>query len=100
MPRRQAVAARETAGADAEFESGPVTGQVATNGTGNYTAESDTDLGPHQAYAFQWWLGMVAGFVLVWFGARREYLEGLEQAAPAGTPVPRKKVRIWDEEDG
>ena len=33
----------------------------------------DTDLGPHQAYAFQWWMGMVGGFVLVWFGARREY---------------------------
>ena len=60
----------------------------------------DTDLGPHQAYAFQWWLGMVAGFVLVWFGARREYREGLEQAAPEGTSRPVKKVRIWDEEDG
>ena len=59
----------------------------------------DTDLGPHQAYAFQWWLGMVAGFVLVWFGARREYREGIAVDAPAGSPVPRKKVRIWDEED-
>ena len=59
----------------------------------------DTDLGPHQAYAFQWWLGMVAGFVLVWFGARREYLEGLdgEPGSPAGART--KKVRIWDEED-
>lgn len=46
----------------------------------------DTDLGPHQAYAFQWWLAMVAGFVLVWFGARREYLESLEPVAPAGGP--------------
>ena len=54
----------------------------------------DTDLGPHQAYAFQWWLGMVAGFVLVWFGARREYREGLEQIAPEGTPRPVRKVRI------
>jgi cytochrome oxidase assembly protein ShyY1 len=59
----------------------------------------DTDLGPHQAYAFQWWLGMVAGFVLVWFGARREYQEGLEESAPEGTTTPRRKVRIWDEED-
>ena len=42
---------------------------------------------------------MVAGFVLVWFGARREYREGLELAAPEGTPRPVKKVRIWDEED-
>jgi len=71
----------------------------------------DTDLGPHQAYAFQWWMGMVGGFVLVWFGARREYREGLEEAvgagtgAPAGTgtrarPPKRKRTRIWDEEDG
>jgi cytochrome oxidase assembly protein ShyY1 len=60
----------------------------------------DTDLGPHQAYAFQWWLGMVAGFVLVWFGARREYREGVAAASPEGTPEPRRKVRIWDEEDG
>jgi cytochrome oxidase assembly protein ShyY1 len=58
----------------------------------------DTDLGPHQAYAFQWWLAMVAGFVLVWFGARREYLEGREEVAPRA-PRPRK-VRVWDEEDG
>jgi cytochrome oxidase assembly protein ShyY1 len=60
----------------------------------------DTDLGPHQAYAFQWWLGMVAGFVLVWFGARREYRDGVdgEPGSPGGAP-PRK-VRIWDEEDG
>ncbi|MDU0315884.1 SURF1 family protein [Phycicoccus sp. M110.8] len=42
----------------------------------------DTDLGPHQAYAFQWWLAMVAGFVLVWFGARREHLESLEPVGP------------------
>lgn len=59
----------------------------------------DTDLGPHQAYAFQWWLAMAAGFVLVWFGARREYREGLEQPVDEAAP-PRKKVRIWDEEDG
>ena len=60
----------------------------------------DTDLGPHQAYAFQWWLGMVAGFVLVWFGARREYRDSVdgEPGSPGGAP-PRK-VRIWDEEDG
>jgi len=56
----------------------------------------DTDLGPHQAYAFQWWLAMVAGFVLVVWGARREHLEDLE--SPDAAPRP-KKVRIWDEED-
>ena len=58
----------------------------------------DTDLGPHQAYAFQWWLAMAAGFVLVWFGARREYLESDD--SPEQTASPKaKKVRIWDEED-
>ena len=79
----------------------------------------DTGLGPHQAYAFQWWLAMLAGFALVWWGARREYLEGRQEAvegadgsgvpgsldgSPADEsrrPVPaRRKVRIWDEEDG
>ncbi len=59
----------------------------------------DTDLGPHQAYAFQWWFAMVAGFVLVWFGARREYLEGAD-ADPSSVPATPRKVRIWDEEDG
>lgn len=58
----------------------------------------DTDLGPHQAYAFQWWFAMVAGFVLVWFGARREYLEG-DDAPPRSADARPKKVRIWDEED-
>jgi cytochrome oxidase assembly protein ShyY1 len=59
----------------------------------------DTDLGPHQAYAFQWWAAMVAGFVLVWFGARRERDEALELQS-GDPPTPRAKVRIWDEEDG
>jgi cytochrome oxidase assembly protein ShyY1 len=58
----------------------------------------DTDLGPHQAYAFQWWFAMVAGFALVWFGARREYLEGAD-APERSAPARPKKVRIWDEED-
>lgn len=58
----------------------------------------DTDLGPHQAYAFQWWAGMLAGFVLVFLGARREYLEGLDEPdQPSGRKPAR--VRIWDEED-
>jgi cytochrome oxidase assembly protein ShyY1 len=61
----------------------------------------DTDLGPHQAYAFQWWMGMVGGFVLVWFGARREYREGLPEPVDAASVAPRaKRTRIWDEEDG
>jgi cytochrome oxidase assembly protein ShyY1 len=59
----------------------------------------DTGLGPHQAYAFQWWGAMVLGFVLVFFGVRREHLDGLAEDQPsARSPRPRK-VRIWDEED-
>ncbi len=54
----------------------------------------DRDLGPHQAYAYQWWMFMAAGFVLVWFGIRRE----LAQADPQ-RPAKPKKVRLWDEED-
>ncbi|MBM6403870.1 SURF1 family protein [Phycicoccus sp. CSK15P-2] len=52
-------------------------------------------LGPHQAYAYQWWLSTVLGFVLVGFGVRRE--ERL--AHPEKYPPKPKKVRIWDEED-
>lgn len=63
----------------------------------------DTDLGPHLAYAVQWWLGAPAGLVLVLVGARREWRESrLEEDLAAGrTPVPARarKVRIWDEED-
>ena len=42
---------------------------------------------------------MVAGFVLVWFGARREYQEGLDADPDNAGAAPRKKVRIWHEED-
>ena len=69
-------------------------------------ASPDTDEGPHLAYALQWWLGAPVGFVLVFFGARREHLEGSEPMVPApGSPAapprpPRpRKTRIWDEED-
>ena len=54
----------------------------------------DEGLGPHLAYAYQWWLGMSAGFVLIWLGVRREFRE----ADPTAATKP-KKVRIWDEED-
>lgn len=64
----------------------------------------DTGIGPHQAYAFQWWLAMVAAFALVWFGARREHLETAAHPVDAAEGVPAgarpRKVRIWDEEDG
>lgn len=66
----------------------------------------DTGIGPHQAYAFQWWLAMPVGFVLVFFGVRREYRETIEAAGRDGAGASRpprtarpKKVRIWDEED-
>jgi len=68
--------------------------------------QPDTGQGPHLAYALQWWLAAPVGFVLVFVGARREHLEGLETPPPApgsaGPPVktPRvRKTRIWDEED-
>ncbi len=54
----------------------------------------DRDLGPNQAYAYQWWLFMVAGFGVVFLGIRREWRE----TDPTYVPRP-KKVRIWDEED-
>lgn len=56
----------------------------------------DEGLGPHQAYAIQWWLTMPGGVIFVGWAMRRE----LDQR---GGPTPRaprpKKVRIWDEED-
>ncbi len=55
----------------------------------------DRSLGPHLAYAYQWWLFTVAGFVLVGVGVRRE--ERL--AHPEKYPAKPAKVRIWDEED-
>ena len=61
----------------------------------------DTGLGPHQAYAFQWWGAMAVGFVLVFFGVRREYRESLEGRDATERPAADKprKVRVWDEED-
>ncbi len=57
----------------------------------------EEDLGPHQAYAYQWWLFMPAGLVFVLVVMRRELTAGhLEH--PSSSRAPRK-VRIWDEED-
>lgn len=58
-------------------------------------APPDRDLGAHLAYAYQWWMSTVLGFVLVGLGVRRE--ERL--AHPERHPAKPKKVRIWDEED-
>lgn len=66
-------------------------------------AQPDTDLGPHQAYAIQWWAAMLAAPLFVFFGVRAEsrrearLAEGREEPAAPARP---KKVRIWDEEDG
>lgn len=60
----------------------------------------DRSLGPHQAYAYQWWLTMPIGFVLMWFRIRAELRAEAEQAPGAARRDPKpKKVRIWDEED-
>ena len=61
------------------------------------------DHGPHQAYAYQWWLTMPLGLVLIWFGIRRELRMEAEDVAGDGaakSPPRPKKVRVWDEEDG
>ncbi|MDQ2781903.1 MAG: SURF1 family protein [Actinomycetota bacterium] len=64
--------------------------------------QPDTDLGPHQAYAFQWWLTSVFGFVFLGYRIRLAVADAAVPVTPAeGEPVPSrvKKVRIWDEED-
>ena len=65
--------------------------------------QPDTGLGPHQAYAFQWWLTSTFGFVLLGHRLRVAVATG---RADVGTEsmdaveTPRvRKVRIWDEED-
>lgn len=55
----------------------------------------DEGLGPHQAYAYQWWLTSPLGLVFVVMALRREARTGPRSERP---PKPRK-VRIWDEED-
>jgi cytochrome oxidase assembly protein ShyY1 len=57
--------------------------------------DPDRSLGPHLAYAYQWWMTMALGFVLVWFGIRRE----LRRENPERYPAKPRKTRIWDEED-
>lgn len=62
----------------------------------------DRGLGPHLAYAIQWWLTAPVGFVLVWVFARREQREAVEAATPGPALVrarPARSPRIWDEED-
>jgi len=60
----------------------------------------EEDLGPHQAYAYQWWLFMPGGLVFIVFALRREAAAGrVGQAGPDAAPARARKVRIWDEED-
>jgi cytochrome oxidase assembly protein ShyY1 len=65
--------------------------------------QPDTGLGPHQAYAYQWWLTSTFGFVLLGHRLRvahatRHAVGDTESTDVVGTPRVRK-VRIWDEED-
>jgi cytochrome oxidase assembly protein ShyY1 len=59
----------------------------------------EEDLGPHQAYAYQWWLFMPGGLVFVVFAIRREARAGAAGTDRTGVPGTPKKIRIWDEED-
>lgn len=68
----------------------------ASNSTPVLLPRPDEGLGPHQAYAIQWWLTMPFGLVFVWWAMRRELDQG---KAAQGVPTRPKKVRIWDEED-
>lgn len=63
----------------------------------------DRSLGPHQAYAIQWWLTMALGYAFVALGVRREVREGSPGAGPGTEAVRRErrpaKVSRWDEDD-
>ncbi|GAA2023272.1 hypothetical protein GCM10009740_10630 [Terrabacter terrae] len=60
----------------------------------------EEDLGPHQAYAYQWWLFMPGGVLFIFFAIRRQAAALREsQGRPDAVPPRPKKVRIWDEED-
>ena len=56
----------------------------------------DRSLGTHQAYAYQWWLTLPLGFVLVILGIRREVQPQHSADALASR---RRTSRIWDDED-
>ncbi len=57
-------------------------------------APPNRDLGPHQAYSLQWWGSMPVGFVLIFFGIRRELRD-----EDTDRPLKPKKPSIWEEED-
>lgn len=63
----------------------------------------DRSLGPHQAYAVQWWLTMALGYAFVVLGIRRELREELAERDPEAAAAARArtptKVSRWDEDD-
>jgi cytochrome oxidase assembly protein ShyY1 len=61
----------------------------------------DRSLGPHQAYAIQWWLTMALGYAFVILGVRRELREEQGPTAPGDDEPARRpaKVSRWDEDD-
>lgn len=63
--------------------------EVPAEGTGGVAptplGRPDRSLGAHQAYAYQWWLSMPLGFVLVFFGARRD--AHWAAGRPAANPI-------------
>ena len=61
-----------------------------------------TDLGPHQAYAWQWWLAVLFPLGMWVFAVRNEAMLTLpaeERERRRAAKAARKKTRIWDEED-
>lgn len=59
----------------------------------------EEDLGPHQAYAYQWWLFMPGGLLFVVIAMRRELAAANTTADGTSAATRPRKVRIWDEED-
>ena len=67
----------------------------------------DRALGPHQAYAIQWWITMALGYAFVILGVRRELREEEDVRDPEAAAERRRlkaakkqqKVSRWDEED-
>ncbi|MCE1178679.1 MAG: SURF1 family protein [Micrococcales bacterium] len=109
MPAGQLASIART---DIERSAGPVTGgyllmeseQAAGGAAVTERPEAldppDTDLGPHQAYAFQWWGTAPVGVGVVLLYARREWLDEVEdEGERPERPRKPRKTRIWDEED-
>lgn len=65
----------------------------------------DRSLGPHQAYAIQWWLTMALGYAFVALGIRRELRAEQAERDPEGVAAAAtlrrqtRKVSRWDEDD-